>query len=108
MSPAPPTSRTPAPPPPPASRAERLERVRARLDAEFSPLELHVEDESHLHEGHAGAAGGASHLRVHIVAASFRGLTPVARHRRIYAALSDLMESEIHALAIEALPPPGA
>ena len=105
MSPPPPTSRTPLPP---ASRAERLERVRARLDAEFSPLELRVEDESHLHEGHAGSAGGASHLRVHIVAAAFRGLTPVARHRRIYAALSDLMPSEIHALAIEALAPPAA
>jgi BolA family transcriptional regulator, general stress-responsive regulator len=91
-----------------SSRAQRLERVRARLEAEFSPLELRVEDESHLHEGHAGAAGGASHLRVHIVADAFRGLTPVARHRRIYAVLSDLMHREIHALAIEALPPPAA
>jgi BolA protein len=103
MSPASPSSRTPASR---TSRLDLLERVRARLDAEFSPLELRVEDESHLHEGHAGSAGGASHLRVHIVAAGFRGLAPVARHRRIYAALSDLMSSEIHALAIEALAAP--
>jgi BolA family transcriptional regulator, general stress-responsive regulator len=104
MSPASPTSGTPVSR---TSHAERLERVRARLDAEFSPLELRIEDESHLHAGHAGAAGGGSHLRLHIVAAAFRGLTPVARHRRIYAALADLMPGEIHALAIEALPPPG-
>jgi BolA family transcriptional regulator, general stress-responsive regulator len=89
------------------SRADRIERVRVRLSAELSPLELAIEDESHLHAGHAGAAGGASHFRIRIVAQAFRGLTPIARHRLVYAALSDLMRSEIHALAIEALPPPG-
>jgi BolA family transcriptional regulator, general stress-responsive regulator len=86
--------------------AGRAERIRARLTAQFSPLELSIRDESDLHEGHAGAAGGASHFRIRIVAAAFRGLTPLARHRLIYAALSDLMQSEIHALAIEALPAP--
>ena len=29
-----------------------------RLVDEFAPLELIIEDESHLHAGHAGAAGG--------------------------------------------------
>jgi BolA protein len=86
--------------------ADRLEQVRARLAAEFAPSVLEIEDESHRHVGHAGAAGGASHFRVRIVAAAFRGLAPVARHRLVYAALGDLMQSEIHALAIEALPPP--
>jgi BolA family transcriptional regulator, general stress-responsive regulator len=89
------------------SRADRGEQVRARLSAQLAPLELSVEDESHLHAGHAGAAGGAGHFRIRIVAAAFRGLTPIARHRLVYAALADLMPSEIHALAIEALPPPG-
>ena len=64
-----------------------------------------VEDESHLHAGHAGAAGGAGHFRIRIVAEAFRGMSPVARHRLVYAALADMLESEIHALAIEALPP---
>jgi BolA family transcriptional regulator, general stress-responsive regulator len=73
--------------------------------AEFTPLELIVRDESHLHAGHAGAAGGASHFRVRIVAEAFRGLSPVARHRLVYGALADLLKSDIHALAIEALPP---
>jgi BolA family transcriptional regulator, general stress-responsive regulator len=91
-----------------AQRIDRAERVRERLGARFAPLELRVEDESHLHAGHAGAAGGASHFRVRIVAAAFRGLTPIARHRLVYAALADLMRGEIHALAIEALPPPDA
>jgi BolA family transcriptional regulator, general stress-responsive regulator len=90
-----------------AVSADRLARIRARLAAEFSPLELDVRDESHLHEGHAGAAGGAGHFRIRIVAEAFRGRPPLARHRLIYAALSDFMPGEIHALAIEALPPAG-
>jgi intracellular septation protein len=87
---------------PPASRADRL---RERLESRFAPAQLKVEDESHLHEGHAGAAGGQSHFRIRIVAEAFRGIPSVARHRMIYAAVDDLMKSDIHALAIEALPP---
>jgi len=64
-----------------------------------------VEDESHLHEGHAGAAGGQSHFRIRIVSESFRGMPSVARHRLVYAAVDDLLKTDIHALAIEALPP---
>jgi BolA family transcriptional regulator, general stress-responsive regulator len=88
------------------SRAERQARVRERLVAEFAPVELDIEDESHLHEGHAGAASGGSHFRIRIVAQVFRGISPLSRHRLVYAALADLMKSDIHALAIEALPPP--
>ena len=88
--------------PAPASRADRL---RERLETRFAPAQLSVEDESHLHEGHAGAAGGQSHFRIRIVAEAFRGMPSVARHKLIYAAVDDLMKSDIHALAIEALPP---
>jgi BolA family transcriptional regulator, general stress-responsive regulator len=87
------------------SRATREPEIRRRLTDEFAPVELLIEDESHLHAGHAGAAGGQSHFRVRIVAEAFRGVSPVARHRLVYAALGDLMKSDIHALAIEALPP---
>jgi intracellular septation protein len=88
--------------PPPANRAQRL---RERLESRFAPAQLTVEDESHLHEGHVGAAGGQSHFRIRIVAEAFRDIPSVARHRLIYAAVDDLMKSDIHALAIEALAP---
>ena len=87
--------------------ATRAQRLRACLEAQFSPLELLIEDESHLHAGHAGAKDGQSHFRIKIVAAAFVGLSAVARHRMVYAAVGDLMKTDIHALAIEALPPPG-
>ncbi len=86
----------------------RQERLREKLVARFEPEQLSIADESHLHAGHAGAAGGQSHYRVRIVAEAFRGITPVARHRLVYDAVGDMLRDEIHALAIEALPPPGA
>jgi BolA protein len=84
----------------------REHRLRRRLESRFAPALLVIEDESHLHAGHAGAAEGHSHFRVTIVAEAFRGVTPLARHRLVYAAVDDLLKTEIHALAIEASPPP--
>ncbi len=86
--------------------ATRDQRLRQRLVERFSPVELTIEDESRFHEGHAGAAGGHGHYRVRIVAEAFRGIPAVGRHRLVYAAVGDMLESDIHALAIEALPPP--
>lgn len=80
----------------------RVERIRERLTQTFAPLELNVIDDSHLHAGHAGAAGGAGHYRVEIVSATFAGMTPIQRHRAVYAALADMMPTEIHALSIGA------
>ena len=87
------------------SPSTRERRLRELLISRFAPRELEVEDESHLHAGHAGAADGRGHFRVRIVAEAFRGVTPVARHRLVYAAVDEMLQHDIHALAIEALPP---
>jgi BolA protein len=71
----------------------------------FAPTQLIIEDQSHLHAGHAGAATGQSHFRVAIVAEAFRGVPPLARHRMVYAAVDDLLKTDIHALSIKAAPP---
>ena len=83
----------------------RLERIRAALAAAFAPQRLVIEDESHLHAGHAGAATGRGHFHVDIVASAFAGESPLARHRRVYAALGELMQTDIHALSIQARTP---
>ena len=80
----------------------RVERIRDRLAQAFAPVELAVEDESHLHAGHAGAATGRGHFRVRIVSEAFAGQSPVARHRQVYTALGEMMQTDIHALAIRA------
>ena len=87
------------------ARLDRETLLRERLESRFAPTFLHILDEGHLHAGHAGAADGRGHFRIKILAPAFRGLTPLARHRLVYAALADLLETDIHARAIEALPP---
>lgn len=69
------------------------------------PTELVVEDESHKHVGHAGARDGRGHFRVQIISAAFEGQVPLARHRAVYAALGELMQTDIHALSIDARAP---
>jgi BolA protein len=88
-----------------AAGVERARRIEAALRAAFAPAELDIEDESHKHRGHAGAADGRGHFRVHIVAEAFAGKPSVQRHRMVYAALGDQMQTDIHALAIRAETP---
>ncbi len=83
--------------------AERVNEIRARLESTFEPEFLEVEDQSHLHAGHEGAKGGLGHFNVSIVSAQFNGLPVLARHRAVYAALGTLMQTDIHALAIDAV-----
>ena len=85
--------------------AERPALIRARLLEALEPCEVEVRDGSHLHAGHVGARGGGGHYSVRIVSEEFGGLAPLARHRRVYAALGEMMDGPIHALAITALTP---
>ena len=82
--------------------AERVERIRALLEEAFSPVELEIVDESHLHAGHAGAREGKGHFRVRIVAERFRGLRSLECHRLVFAALGTMMTTDIHALSVTA------
>ena len=75
------------------------------LKKAFSVEHLQIEDESHLHAGHAGAASGGGHFKLTIIAPEFKGLNLVARHRAVYAALNRHIPTEIHALTIIAMAP---
>ena len=85
--------------------SERLERIRACLERALQPAQLDIDDESHRHAGHEGARDGRGHFRVRIVAAEFSGMPLIKRHQRVYAALGDLMRTDIHALALDARAP---
>lgn len=87
----------------PQELTTRAERIRAALTAAFSPSELDIVDESHLHHGHAGAApGGETHYAVRIRAPAFGGLSRLARHRAVNDALKAEFASGLHALHIDA------
>lgn len=85
-------------------KATRAERIRAALVG-LAPVAVELVDESHKHVGHAGARDGRGHYALRIVSDSFRGVSAVARHRLVYGALGELMQSDIHALSIVALAP---
>jgi BolA protein len=84
------------------TRAATIER---RLTEAFAPTLCQVQDESALHAGHAGAASGGGHYRIKLICAAFEGKNRLARHRLVYDCLNDMMQHDIHALAIVALTP---
>jgi BolA protein len=84
---------------------DRRARIEQKLGERLEAVHVEVVDESHLHAGHAGAASGAGHFRVHVVSAQFQGLGAVDAQRRVYAALDDEMGGEIHALSIRTQTP---
>jgi len=80
--------------------------ITKKLTEAFAPENLRVEDESHLHAGHAGhRPGGQTHYRVHIVSEVFRGKSRIDRHRAINASLAAELAGSVHALAIHAAAP---
>jgi len=83
----------------------RVERIRHLLTLGLSPVSLDIEDESALHAGHAGAASGGGHYRIRMISEHFDGLGKVGRHRLVYDCLREMMQKDIHALAMTLLTP---
>ena len=75
--------------------------------AALSPTRLEVEDQSaaHAHHKHNPHKAGGTHFAVKIESPRFTGLSALARHRLVYAALGDAFAGQLHALAIEASAP---
>lgn len=87
----------------PSVTATRMARLREKLQSNFQPTLLEIHDDGALHIGHAHE--GSGHFSVHIVASAFAAKQPLERHRMIYAALGNLLQTDIHALSITALAP---
>ena len=85
--------------------SSRLARIREVLEVAFAPTQLIVNDDSHQHAGHAGARDGRGHYSVEIVSEAFAGKNSLSRHRAVYAALGEMMTTDIHALQIQARAP---
>lgn len=84
---------------------DRVQAIEAKLTEALSPLSLQVKDQSHLHAGHEGAKQGGGHFHVKIVSKAFDGCRALQRHRMIFSALASMMETDIHALRIDAITP---
>lgn len=70
--------------------------LHTKLQTEFTPSLLEIENESHKHSGESTT----SHFRVVIVSDAFEGSRLLARHRKINTLLASELANEIHALAL--------
>ncbi len=85
--------------------SERVNTIETFLIDAFAPTEILVKDQTHLHASHAGAKEGKGHFDVKIVSEKFAGQSRINRHRMVYDALGSYMQSDIHALRINAISP---
>jgi len=88
------------------------EAIKGKLTKAFNPTQLEVQDQSHLHAGHGGAAEhkaafpekdmtAETHIHVVIVAESFAGMNTLAKHRAVLEAVSEEVD-RLHAFSLEA------
>lgn len=81
---------------------DRVEKIRAALQATLDPILLEIVDDSGAHAGHLDArSGGGGHYYLTIVSSAFAGLSHVSRHQRVYQALGHLMQGDIHAVSMK-------
>lgn len=86
--------------------------IKGKLEASFTPSQLEVQDQSHLHAGHGGAAehkaafpekdmSAETHIHVVITAEAFAGMSTLAKHRAVLDAVSEEVD-RLHAFSLEA------
>lgn len=80
-----------------------IEQIKQALQ-KLEPELVEIEDDSDKHAGHAGNTGGG-HYNLLIVSQAFEGLPLIKRHRLVYDQLDTLMQTQIHALSIQAKTP---
>ena len=78
------------------------QELEARLRAALMPTHLEVVNESGMH---SVPEGSESHFNVLIVAGAFREQSRVERQRAVYAAVSELLATKVHAFTMKALTP---
>lgn len=83
--------------------SDRIQRIRAALADGLATDDIAIRDDSHKHIGHEGAKTGLGHFHVTIRSPKFTGVNPIQRHRLVYEALGELMQTDIHAVQIRAL-----
>ena len=77
------------------------QQIEKMLNDAFSPRFLEVIDVSDAHYGHAAAnPEGESHFEVNIISDAFANKTRIQSHRSINKVLKPLLETTLHALAL--------
>ncbi len=89
-----------------------VDTIKEKLTESFTPSQLEVEDQSHLHAAHGGAAEhraafpekdmtAETHVHVVITSAAFAGMNTLAKHRAVLEVVSEEVD-RLHAFSLEA------
>ena len=82
------------------------DKIKQKLERAFTPKELTIINESHLHAGHSGDNGsGESHFRVVVVSQKFEGLSRIECQRLVFEVLAEEISGPIHALTLKCIAP---
>ena len=77
--------------------------IKEKLNKEFSPYFLEVDDVSEMHKGHKGyKEGQATHFAIKIKSEKFYGRKKVEIHRLINGILVEEWENGVHSISINA------
>ncbi len=85
-----------------ALAGQRIGSMERRLRKSLNVISVLIDDDGARHAGHAGARDGRGHFNLTLISNDFDTLGRLARHRLIYQALGDMMDTDIHALSIVA------
>ena len=80
-----------------------IEEIKKKLEEDLSIHHLEISDDSAHHIGHEQNVSCGGHYSALIVSDSFKGISLVERHRRVYKALGGLIGGEIHAFSMKTL-----
>ncbi|MDO3382977.1 BolA family protein [Gilvimarinus algae] len=76
--------------------------IEAALTAQFSPVHMVVDNESHMH---SVPPESETHFKITLVSPAFVGKRQVQRHQAVYAVLAEQMAGPVHALALHTFAP---
>ncbi len=72
----------------------------------LNPEHFELENQSHMHAGHAGDDGsGQTHFKLLVVSSIFDGCNRMQQHRLVYSAVGQLFPQGLHAFSMKTLTP---
>tara|TARA_B100000029_G_C16732386_1_gene651254 strand:- start:59 stop:313 length:255 start_codon:yes stop_codon:yes gene_type:complete len=78
-----------------------LEEIKIKLNKKFSPKNLVLVDNSHLHTKHKSFNPEKIHLKIIIESDELKKMEKLESHKAIFNLLKNEMKNKIHALEIE-------
>ena len=78
-----------------------FEEIKTKINNKFSPDQLLLIDNSHLHTRHKSFDSNKFHLKIVIQSKALKKMSKIEAHKEIFSILKDEMKSKIHALEIE-------